>query len=129
LVGSILLPLATTNKQLIYGYQPKNRIVPFVTSFKYLRNQSETNKTKHTASKIKLFVCYFSEVELARVQESVLKQKHCLQQSFCFTNSPGLELRILFRFWYTYVQGRNQDFAKGERGLKIEKFCDVILIT
>jgi len=26
-------------------------------------------------------------------------------------------------------QGRNQDFAKGEGGLKMEKFCDVILMT
>jgi len=27
------------------------------------------------------------------------------------------------------MQGRNQDFAKGGGGLKIEHFCDVILIT
>jgi len=27
-----------------------------------------------------------------------------------------------------YIQGRNQDFAKGEGGLKTENVCDVILI-
>jgi len=52
----------------------------------------------------------------------------CICANFDRLKTHGTAVDLTKYLSYLY-QGRNQDFAKGKGGLRMEKFCDVFSMT